>query len=158
MAAAIASSLIRQKRQAREREKSNACKCVNSPSKSKGSCDKNKLNVFSRVKLFGSKKRRRRRPGWQGLCLGVGWGDAVGAGMFSAVSQCSCKGPAGIASSGLYSLTWVLPQSFPVLFTWFAWAAHSAVCTSAAHLCAPRCLCQLCVPVSHTGLCLWGRC
>ncbi|NXC90625.1 FGF13 factor, partial [Cercotrichas coryphoeus] len=62
MAAAIASSLIRQKRQAREREKSNACKCVNSPSKSKGSCDKNKLNVFSRVKLFGSKKRRRRRP------------------------------------------------------------------------------------------------
>lgn len=71
MAAAIASSLIRQKRQAREREKSNACKCVNSPSKSKGSCDKNKLNVFSRVKLFGSKKRRRRRPGWQGLCV---WG------------------------------------------------------------------------------------
>uniref|UniRef100_A0A8C6Z1E3 Fibroblast growth factor n=1 Tax=Nothoprocta perdicaria TaxID=30464 RepID=A0A8C6Z1E3_NOTPE len=67
MAAAIASSLIRQKRQAREREKSNACKCVNSPSKSKGSCDKNKLNVFSRVKLFGSKKRRRRRPGWPGL-------------------------------------------------------------------------------------------
>uniref|UniRef100_A0A674KEY0 Fibroblast growth factor 13 n=1 Tax=Terrapene triunguis TaxID=2587831 RepID=A0A674KEY0_9SAUR len=62
MAAAIASSLIRQKRQAREREKSNACKCVNSPSKSKGGCEKNKLNVFSRVKLFSSKKRRRRRP------------------------------------------------------------------------------------------------
>ncbi|KAJ8795230.1 hypothetical protein J1605_002854 [Eschrichtius robustus] len=62
MAAAIASSLIRQKRQAREREKSNACKCVSSPSKGKTSCDKNKLNVFSRVKLFGSKKRRRRRP------------------------------------------------------------------------------------------------
>ncbi|XP_072286502.1 fibroblast growth factor 13 isoform X2 [Pyxicephalus adspersus] len=62
MAAAIASSLIRQKRQAREREKSNACKCVNSPSKGKGNCEKNKLNVFSRVKLFGSKKRRRRRP------------------------------------------------------------------------------------------------
>lgn len=77
MAAAIASSLIRQKRQAREREKSNACKCVNSPSKSKGSCDKNKLNVFSRVKLFGSKKRRRRRPGWQELCV---WG----AGLFNA--------------------------------------------------------------------------
>ncbi|XP_026541104.1 fibroblast growth factor 13 isoform X2 [Notechis scutatus] len=63
MAAAIASSLIRQKRQAREREKSNACKCVNSPSKSKTSCgDKKKLSVFSRVKLFGSKKRRRRKP------------------------------------------------------------------------------------------------
>lgn len=70
MAAAIASSLIRQKRQAREREKSNACKCVSSPSKGKTSCDKNKLNVFSRVKLFGSKKRRRRRPGWKGA---LGW-------------------------------------------------------------------------------------
>lgn len=64
MAAAIASSLIRQKRQAREREKSNACRCVSSPSKTKGSCEKpSRLNVFSRVKLFGSKKRRRRRPG-----------------------------------------------------------------------------------------------
>lgn len=64
MAAAIASSLIRQKRQAREREKSNACRCVSSPSKAKGSCEKpSRLNVFSRVKLFGSKKRRRRRPG-----------------------------------------------------------------------------------------------
>ncbi|KAK2904306.1 hypothetical protein Q8A73_010963 [Channa argus] len=63
MAAAIASSLIRQKRQAREREKSNACRCVSSPSKTKGSCEKpSRLNVFSRVKLFGSKKRRRRRP------------------------------------------------------------------------------------------------
>ncbi|KAI3351622.1 hypothetical protein L3Q82_020463, partial [Scortum barcoo] len=63
MAAAIASSLIRQKRQAREREKTNACRCVSSPSKTKGSCEKpSRLNVFSRVKLFGSKKRRRRRP------------------------------------------------------------------------------------------------
>ncbi|KAL4648261.1 hypothetical protein GN956_G7152 [Arapaima gigas] len=63
MAAAIASSLIRQKRQAREREKSNACRCVSSPSKAKGSCEKpSRLSVFSRVKLFGSKKRRRRRP------------------------------------------------------------------------------------------------
>ncbi|KAI4885363.1 hypothetical protein NFI96_014335, partial [Prochilodus magdalenae] len=63
MAAAIASSLIRQKRQAREREKSNACRCVSSPSKSKGACEKpSRLSVFSRVKLFGSKKRRRRRP------------------------------------------------------------------------------------------------
>ncbi|KAL2077198.1 hypothetical protein ACEWY4_026702 [Coilia grayii] len=63
MAAAIASSLIRQKRQAREREKSNACRCVNSPSKAKGTCEKpSRLSVFSRVKLFGSKKRRRRRP------------------------------------------------------------------------------------------------
>ncbi|KPP74349.1 hypothetical protein Z043_106496 [Scleropages formosus] len=63
MAAAIASSLIRQKRQAREREKSSACRCVSSPNKGKGACDKpSRLSVFSRVRLFGSKKRRRRRP------------------------------------------------------------------------------------------------
>uniref|UniRef100_A0A8C5A9F8 Fibroblast growth factor n=1 Tax=Gadus morhua TaxID=8049 RepID=A0A8C5A9F8_GADMO len=63
MAAAIASSLIRQKRQAREREKTNACRCVSSPNKAKGASEKpSRLSVFSRVKLFGSKKRRRRRP------------------------------------------------------------------------------------------------
>ncbi|KAM4620235.1 fibroblast growth factor 13b isoform 1-T1 [Polymixia lowei] len=63
-AAAIASSLIRQKRQAREREKANACRGAGSPSNSKGASEKpSKLNVFSRVKLFGSrKKRKRRRP------------------------------------------------------------------------------------------------
>lgn len=63
-AAAIASSLIRQKRQAREREKANACRGGGSPSNGKGSSEKpSKLNVFSRVKLFGSrKKRKRRRP------------------------------------------------------------------------------------------------
>uniref|UniRef100_A0A803SU79 Uncharacterized protein n=1 Tax=Anolis carolinensis TaxID=28377 RepID=A0A803SU79_ANOCA len=73
MAAAIASSLIRQKRQAREREKSNACKCVSSPSKTKTSCaDKKKLSVFSRVKLFGSKKRRRRKPGGSSQAPGEG--------------------------------------------------------------------------------------
>ncbi|TSS60348.1 Fibroblast growth factor 13 [Bagarius yarrelli] len=63
MAAAIASSLIRQKRQAREREKSNVCRCASSPNKAKSACEKpSRLSVFSRVKLFGSKKRRRRRP------------------------------------------------------------------------------------------------
>ncbi|XP_020775752.1 fibroblast growth factor 13b [Boleophthalmus pectinirostris] len=63
-AAAIASSLIRQKRQAREREKQNQCRGSGSPSNSKGANDKpSKLNVFSRVKLFGSrKKRKRKRP------------------------------------------------------------------------------------------------
>ncbi|TRY99249.1 hypothetical protein DNTS_022812 [Danionella cerebrum] len=62
-AAAIASSLIRQKRQAREREKANANRCASSPNKSIGNCEKpSKLNLFSRVKLFGSKKRKRRRP------------------------------------------------------------------------------------------------
>ncbi|XP_068456184.1 fibroblast growth factor 13b isoform X1 [Clinocottus analis] len=61
-AAAIASSLIRQKRQARE--KANACRGSSSPSNSKGTSEKpSKLNVFSRVKLFGSrKKRKRKRP------------------------------------------------------------------------------------------------
>uniref|UniRef100_A0A3Q3R744 Uncharacterized protein n=1 Tax=Monopterus albus TaxID=43700 RepID=A0A3Q3R744_MONAL len=69
-AAAIASSLIRQKRQAREREKANACRGSSSPSNSKGTNEKpSKLNVFSRVKLFGSrKKRKRKRP--PGLRLG----------------------------------------------------------------------------------------
>ncbi|CAL9685310.1 unnamed protein product [Knipowitschia caucasica] len=63
-AAAIASSLIRQKRQAREREKQNQCRGSTSPSNSKGANEKpSKLNVFSRVKLFGSrKKRKRKRP------------------------------------------------------------------------------------------------
>ncbi|CAL8280190.1 unnamed protein product [Boreogadus saida] len=64
-AAAIANSLIRQKRQAREREKANSCRgTAGSPSNSKGPNEKpSKLNVFSRVKLFGSrKKRKRRRP------------------------------------------------------------------------------------------------
>uniref|UniRef100_A0A8C2WSY2 Fibroblast growth factor n=1 Tax=Cyclopterus lumpus TaxID=8103 RepID=A0A8C2WSY2_CYCLU len=61
-AAAIASSLIRQKRQARE--KANAVRGSSSPINSKGTNEKpSKLNVFSRVKLFGSrKKRKRKRP------------------------------------------------------------------------------------------------
>jgi len=68
-AAAIASSLIRQKRQAREREKANANRCASSPNKSIGNCEKpSRLNLFSRVKLFGSKKRKRRRPGLM-LCV-----------------------------------------------------------------------------------------
>ncbi|MEQ2208955.1 Fibroblast growth factor 13 [Xenoophorus captivus] len=55
-AAAIASSLIRQKRQAREREKANACRGSSSPSNSKGANEKpSKLNVFSRVKLAPAK-------------------------------------------------------------------------------------------------------
>ncbi|XP_023650798.1 fibroblast growth factor 13 isoform X1 [Paramormyrops kingsleyae] len=63
MAAAIASSLIRQKRLARQREKSAVRRCGSSPSNGKAACDKpGVLGIFSRVKLFGSKKRRRRRP------------------------------------------------------------------------------------------------
>ncbi|KAL3970838.1 sorting nexin-14 [Sarotherodon galilaeus] len=71
-AAAIASSLIRQKRQAREREKANACRGSGSPSNSKGANEKpSKLNVFSRVKLFGSRKKRKRRrpPVSQSCCM-----------------------------------------------------------------------------------------
>lgn len=92
MAAAIASSLIRQKRQAREREKSNACKCVSSPSKGKTSCDKNKLNVFSRVKLFGSKKRRRRRPGRKGLLAAFV--------LFACFILYECRGAGGRGGAG----------------------------------------------------------
>ncbi|XP_077401882.1 fibroblast growth factor 13-like [Vanacampus margaritifer] len=58
-AAAIASSLMRQKRQAREREKANACRGNDGGNDGVGS----KLNVFARVNLFGGrKKRKRRRP------------------------------------------------------------------------------------------------
>lgn len=63
-AAAIASSLIRQRRLLRERQKENTGRCASSPAKSIGTCEKpSRLSVFSRVKLFGSKKRKRRRPG-----------------------------------------------------------------------------------------------
>nr|XP_057943068.1 fibroblast growth factor 13-like [Doryrhamphus excisus] len=62
-AAAIASSLIRQKRQAREREKATTCRGGGSPSKGANEHESSPLSVFSRVKLFGSrKKRKRRRP------------------------------------------------------------------------------------------------
>uniref|UniRef100_A0A3B1J3R3 Fibroblast growth factor n=1 Tax=Astyanax mexicanus TaxID=7994 RepID=A0A3B1J3R3_ASTMX len=53
-AAAIASSLIRQRRQARQRA---------SGTEPIGACEKNtRLSLFSRVKLFSSKKKKRRRP------------------------------------------------------------------------------------------------
>ncbi|XP_061607853.1 uncharacterized protein LOC133467234 isoform X3 [Phyllopteryx taeniolatus] len=56
-AAAIASSLMRQKRQAREREKASTCRGDGNDGGS------SKLNVFARVNLFGGrKKRKRRRP------------------------------------------------------------------------------------------------
>lgn len=58
-AAAIASSLMRQKRQAREREKASAC--LGGDGANDGG--DGKLNVFARVNLFGArKKRKRRRP------------------------------------------------------------------------------------------------
>ncbi|XP_051903017.1 fibroblast growth factor 13-like isoform X1 [Hippocampus zosterae] len=57
-AAAIASSLMRQKRQARERERASACLDGDAAAAAAG-----KLNVFARVNLFGArKKRKRRRP------------------------------------------------------------------------------------------------
>ncbi|GCC17474.1 hypothetical protein chiPu_0017568 [Chiloscyllium punctatum] len=63
MAAAIASSLIRQKRLAREqRDRSLPSKRISSPSKSKGICERHWFAVFSKVRIFGWKKRRRRRP------------------------------------------------------------------------------------------------
>ena len=70
-AAAIASSLIRQKRQAREREKArDQVRGTGSPSNNKGAGTEkpSKLSVFSRVKLFGSRKKRKRRrpPGLEG--------------------------------------------------------------------------------------------
>ncbi|XP_032886206.1 fibroblast growth factor 13 isoform X2 [Amblyraja radiata] len=63
MAAAIASSLIRQRRLARERkDRGLPTRRISSPSESKTICEKHWFAVFSKVRIFGLKKRRRRRP------------------------------------------------------------------------------------------------
>ncbi|XP_048660042.1 fibroblast growth factor 12 isoform X2 [Marmota marmota marmota] len=67
MAAAIASSLIRQKRQARESnsDRVSASKRRSSPSKDGRSlCERHVLGVFSKVRFCSGRKRPvRRRPG-----------------------------------------------------------------------------------------------
>lgn len=78
MAAAIASSLIRQKRQARESnsDRVSASKRRSSPSKDGRSlCERHVLGVFSKVRFCSGRKRPvRRRPGEYG---GPGpWGRA----------------------------------------------------------------------------------
>lgn len=69
MAAAIASGLIRQKRQARDLQhwdRPSANRRRNSPSKNRGLCNGNLVDIFSKVRIFGLKKRRLRR---QGVCV-----------------------------------------------------------------------------------------
>ncbi|KAF7252336.1 Fibroblast growth factor 14 [Varanus komodoensis] len=64
MAAAIASGLIRQKRQARDLQhwdRPSASRRRNSPSKNRGLCNGNLVDIFSKVRIFGLKKRRLRR-------------------------------------------------------------------------------------------------
>ncbi|XP_053471379.1 fibroblast growth factor 14-like isoform X2 [Ictalurus furcatus] len=63
MAAAIASGLIRQKRQAREQNLHRPAthRRRKSPNKSKGICNSNLVDIFSKVRIFGLKKRRLRR-------------------------------------------------------------------------------------------------
>ncbi|OCT95413.1 hypothetical protein XELAEV_180131042mg, partial [Xenopus laevis] len=63
MAAAIASGLIRQKRQAREQhlDRPSASKRRSSPSKKRGLCNGNLVDIFSKVRIFGLRKRRLRR-------------------------------------------------------------------------------------------------
>lgn len=65
MAAAIASGLIRQKRQAREQhwDRPSASRRRNSPNKNRGLCNGNLVDIFSKVRIFGLKKRRLRRQG-----------------------------------------------------------------------------------------------
>uniref|UniRef100_A0A8C2PDT0 Uncharacterized protein n=1 Tax=Capra hircus TaxID=9925 RepID=A0A8C2PDT0_CAPHI len=78
MAAAIASGLIRQKRQAREQhwDRPSASRRRSSPSKNRGLCNGNLVDIFSKVRIFGLKKRRLRR---QGLCRGsLLFGEHVG--------------------------------------------------------------------------------
>lgn len=71
MAAAIASGLIRQKRQAREQhwDRPSASRRRNSPNKNRGLCNGNLVDIFSKVRIFGLKKRRLRRQG-ASLCPG----------------------------------------------------------------------------------------
>ncbi|CAL8342845.1 unnamed protein product [Boreogadus saida] len=63
MAAAIASGLIRQKRQAREQhvDRPPPNRRRKSPNKNKGLCNGNLVDIFSKVRIFGLKKRRLRR-------------------------------------------------------------------------------------------------
>ncbi|RXM93283.1 Fibroblast growth factor 14 [Acipenser ruthenus] len=66
MAAAIASGLIRQKRQAREQHIDRPApnrRRKKSPSKNRGLCNGNLVDIFSKVRIFGLKKRRLRRQG-----------------------------------------------------------------------------------------------
>ncbi|KAI5629526.1 fibroblast growth factor 14 isoform X3 [Silurus asotus] len=73
MAAAIASGLIRQKRQAREQHLHRPAthRRRKSPNKSKGLCNTNLVDIFSKVRIFGLKKRRLRRQ------APLGAGDAA---------------------------------------------------------------------------------
>jgi len=71
MAAAIASGLIRQKRQAREQHahRPTTHRRRKSPGKKQGLCNGNLVDIFSKVRIFGLKKRRLRRQG-----VGAKWG------------------------------------------------------------------------------------
>lgn len=68
MAAAIASGLIRQKRQAREQHahRPTTHRRRKSPGKKQGLCNGNLVDIFSKVRIFGLKKRRLRRQGVRG--------------------------------------------------------------------------------------------
>lgn len=68
MAAAIASGLIRQKRQAREQhlDRPATNRRRKSPNKNKGLCNGNLVDIFSKVRIFGLRKRRLRRQGVKG--------------------------------------------------------------------------------------------
>uniref|UniRef100_A0A8C6SRX1 Fibroblast growth factor n=1 Tax=Neogobius melanostomus TaxID=47308 RepID=A0A8C6SRX1_9GOBI len=63
MAAAIASGLIRQKRQAREQhlDRPSTNRRRKSPIKKPGLCNGNLVDIFSKVRIFGLRKRRLRR-------------------------------------------------------------------------------------------------
>lgn len=76
MAAAIASGLIRQKRQAREQHahRPTTHRRRKSPGKKQGLCNGNLVDIFSKVRIFGLKKRRLRRQGVRG-----GWWERRGS-------------------------------------------------------------------------------
>lgn len=99
MAAAIASGLIRQKRQAREQhwDRPSASRRRNSPSKNRGLCNGNLVDIFSKVRIFGLKKRRLRRQG-ASLCPGPPVGIPGGAGGKGATCGQKLPGPGAVVA------------------------------------------------------------
>lgn len=123
MAAAIASSLIRQKRQARESnsDRVSASKRRSSPSKDGRSlCERHVLGVFSKVRFCSGRKRPvRRRPGEY---RGSGpWGPAPRRGAAAGAGSSRGGGSPPPAGDGLarrptFALAHLLPEPLRASF------------------------------------------
>lgn len=129
MAAAIASSLIRQKRQARESnsDRVSASKRRSSPSKDGRSlCERHVLGVFSKVRFCSGRKRPvRRRPGEYG---GPGPWEPASRGGQPRTRRDGCPGalpapPVPPGDEACSELNFGLgPGTSPPLVSWDGWA------------------------------------